>query len=106
MTPADQTPGTPNLDALFQQALVDHRAGRLAEAAAAYRQILARRPEIAEVHNNLGILCCQQGRPDDATLAFEQAVALKPDLADAHNNLASVLAQQGKFERAAAHYER
>ena len=106
MTPADQTPGTPNLDALFQQALGDHRAGRLDEAAAAYRQILAQRPEIAEVHNNLGILCCQQGRPDDATLAFEQAVALKPDLADAHNNLASVLAQQGKFERAAAHYER
>ena len=39
----------------------EHRAGRLAEAAAAYRQILALRPDIAEVHNNLGNVLKDQG---------------------------------------------
>ena len=47
-------------------ALGEHRAGRLSEAAAAYRQILAIRPNIAEVQNNLGIILCQQGRLDEA----------------------------------------
>ena len=42
MTAASQTPGEPaELDALAALAQREHRAGRLAEAAAAYRQILA-----------------------------------------------------------------
>ncbi len=73
MTSASQTPGEPaELNALFALAQREHRAGRLAEAAAAYRKIIALRPDAAEVHCNLGILLCQQGQFDEALPRFEQ----------------------------------
>ena len=54
MTAASQTPGEPaEMDALVALAQREHRAGRLAEAAAAYRKILALRPDIAEMYNSL-----------------------------------------------------
>ncbi len=67
MKKARQTHGTsPELNALYAQATREHQAGRLVEATAAYRKILARWPGIAEVHNNLGIALCQQGQFDQA----------------------------------------
>ena len=98
--PTSQQP--PELDVLFDQALREHGAGQLTEAATAYRKILELRPDLVEVHNNLGILLCQQGVLDEAVQRFEQAVALKPDFTDAHCNLANVLRQQGKLDQAAA----
>jgi tetratricopeptide (TPR) repeat protein len=107
MTTARQTPGEPaELDALVALAPREHRAGRLAEAAAAYRQILALRPDIAEAHNNLGIVLSQQGNYGEAQARFEQALALRPDNAEMYNNLGSVLLNQGKIDEAVARYER
>ena len=76
----------------------EHRAGRLVEAAAAYHRILALRPDIAEVYNDLGIILAQQGKLDLALARFEQAVALRPDYAEAHYNLGNILMQQGKLD--------
>ena len=54
MTTASPTPGEPAaLNALVALAQREHRAGRLAEAAEACRQILAIRPDIAEAHNDI-----------------------------------------------------
>jgi tetratricopeptide (TPR) repeat protein len=107
MAKAKQTQGSSSeLNALYAQATREHQAGRLAEATATYRKILAQWPGIPEVHNNLGIALCQQGQFDQALPRFEQAVALKPDLPDAHNNLANLLRQQGHLEQAAARYQR
>ena len=62
MTTASQTGGSrAELNALIALAQREHGAGRLAEAAAACRQILAIRPDLAEAHNHLGILLAQQG---------------------------------------------
>ena len=89
MTTVRRTPeGQINVDALFAQALAEHRAGRSAEAAAAYRQILALRPDLAEVHSNLGTLLWHAQQADEAVAEFQQALALKPDLADAYGKLA------------------
>ena len=67
MTTAKPTPGEPaELDALAALAQREQCAGRLAEADAAYRKILALRPDIAEAHNNLGIILWQQGKLDEA----------------------------------------
>ena len=106
MTTADQTPEEPaELDALLALAMRQHRAGRLAEAAAAYRQILALRPDIAEAHNNLGVVLRHQGRLEQAAARYRQAVALKPNYADAYNNLGNVLREQGQLDQAAARFE-
>ena len=67
MTDASPTPSKPtDLEALVAQADGAHRAGRLAEAAEAYRKILAIRPDVAEVHNDLGIALAIQGKTDEA----------------------------------------
>ena len=103
MTRARQKPEQP-LDALVALAVGHHRAGRLPEAAEAYRKILAVRPDIAEVHNDLGILLAQQGQLDQARPRFEQAIALKPAFVEAHNNLGNVLRDLGKLTEAAARF--
>jgi tetratricopeptide (TPR) repeat protein len=106
MTTASQTPGEQaDLEALVALAKREHRSGRLAEAAAACGQILAIRPEMAEVHNDLGIILAQQDQLDLALARFEQAVALRPDYTDAHINLGNVLLGQGKLDEAAERYE-
>ncbi|HEX4146691.1 MAG TPA: tetratricopeptide repeat protein [Pirellulales bacterium] len=107
MTTASQTSSEPGeLEALIALALGEHQAGRLAEAAATYRKILAIRPDIAEAHNNLANVLLGQGEPDEAVAHFEHAVTLRPDFAEAHNNLGFVLQWQGKLDQAARHYER
>ena len=67
-----QTPGEPSeLDALFAEAAGHHCAGRLAEAAAGFRQILARQANLPDVQNYLGIVLCQQGQFAEALNRFE-----------------------------------
>jgi tetratricopeptide (TPR) repeat protein len=106
MTTAGQTPGEPaELDALVALADREQNAGRLAEAAAAYRKIVLLRPDIAEAYNNLGNVLVGQGRLDEAAAQFERAAALNPDLFQAHNNLGNVLRVQGKLDRAMAQYK-
>jgi tetratricopeptide (TPR) repeat protein len=106
MTTASQTPGEPaELEALVALALGEHRAGRLAEAAAAYRKILALRPDSAEVYSNLGDILREQGKLDAAAAHYERAVALKPALFQTLNNLGNLLRAQGKLHQAAARLE-
>jgi Tfp pilus assembly protein PilF len=93
------------LEALIALAQREHRAGRLAEAAAACGRIIALRPDIAEVHNELGVVLAKQGRLDQALPRFERALALKPGYAEAHNNLGNILLRQGKLDAAAARYQ-
>ena len=54
----------------YQQALVDHRAGRLQQAEAAYRQILTIDPARADVHHALGNALHGLGRPEEAARAM------------------------------------
>jgi Tfp pilus assembly protein PilF len=106
MTMASQTTGSPaELSALIALAQREHHAGRLAEAAAACRQILALRPDIADAHNHLGIILAQQDLLEQAQARFEQAIALRPGYTEAHNNLGNVLLGRGKLDDAAARYE-
>ncbi len=93
------------LNALVELAQREHRAGRLAQAAAAYRRILAIRPDVGEVHNDLGIVFAQQGDLAAATTCFLQAIALRPKLADAFFNLGNVLQNLGRFGEAVQRYE-
>ena len=106
MKTASHTPDSPaELEALIALAEREHRARRLAEAAAAYRQILMLLPNNAEAHNNLGNVLIDQGQVDEAAAQYERAVALKPTLFQAHNNLGNILWKQGHLERAAARFE-
>jgi Tfp pilus assembly protein PilF len=96
----------PSSDAALQQAIAQHRAGRLPEAIALYRKALALEPRRTEALINLGGALTALGRLDEAAKVLEEALRYKPDSAAAHNNLGLVREHQGKWEEAAVAYRR
>jgi predicted O-linked N-acetylglucosamine transferase (SPINDLY family) len=93
-------------ETIFRQAVAHHQAGRLAEAADAYRRVLDLRPDHAATHFNLGQILFGQGKADEAAAAFARAVALKPDDAEAHLGLGAALKILGRLDAAADALER
>ncbi len=68
-------------------AIAQHRAGLLAEAERAYRDILAEDSGNADALHLLGALKQQNGKPDESIALVRQAIALKPNSALYHNTL-------------------
>ena len=87
---ASYPPGRRQAERLFAQAVRHHMAGAAADAAAAYRQVLAADPAMAEAHNNLGVLL-RETEPDAALAAFTEATRLRPAYAAKAHALASGL---------------
>jgi len=94
----------PSVTDLFQQALADHRAGRLLQAQAAYRQILTIDPARADAHSDLGAALNDLGRPADAEASYREALRLRPNYPEAHYNLGNVLRDLGRPAEAEASY--
>src|SRR5579871_6661451 len=89
----------------MQFAIEHHQAGRLAEAEALYREVIAREPEHADALNLLGVLAGQGGRPDIAVELISYAIAINANVAEYHLNLGTVLESQGQIEQAVGSYE-
>jgi Flp pilus assembly protein TadD len=66
------------------------------EAEAACRRTLELLPNLAEAHNNLGVILKNSKRPAEAEAAFRRSIALKGDNALAFYNLAAVLAETNR----------
>jgi Flp pilus assembly protein TadD len=94
----------PSIIELFQRALVDHQAGRLLQAEAAYRQILAIDPAHAEAHSNLGNALYALGRQAEAEASYREALRLRPDFPEAHFNLGVALNALGRPAEAEVSY--
>jgi tetratricopeptide (TPR) repeat protein len=77
-----------------------HRAGRMAEAEAQYRQFLAANPQHADVHHMLGLLLHQTGRSQEGLVLIQRAIAILPTNPLAYSNLAEILRQLGRPEEA------
>ena len=88
----------------FEHARERHRSGRLPEAEALYRQILAAEPRHTDALHLLGVLAGQTGRSEAAVEFIRQAIALRPDHAEAHKNLGIALRACGKMDDAIAAY--
>jgi tetratricopeptide (TPR) repeat protein len=88
----------------LQQATAHHQAGRLAEAHALYRQILAAEPDHPDALHLLGVLTHQAGHPAQAEPLIRRALARQPQAFVYFNSLGNVLRGLSRPAEAEAAY--
>ncbi len=93
-------------DTLFREAVAHHQAGRLAEAEARYRRLLADNPGQPDLLKHLGIARAQQGDLAGALDYLGQATAAAPERADLHYDLGLARQQGGDLEGAETAFRR
>ena len=81
-----------------------HQAGRLAEAAACYRRVLAAEPDHAEALHLLGIVANQTGQHDLAVELITRAIKQDGQVSTYFSSLGMALSNRGKFDEAVAAY--
>ncbi|NBX54612.1 MAG: hypothetical protein EBQ82_06210 [Betaproteobacteria bacterium] len=80
----------------FWQAVLLTRQGQRAQAIQVYTDLTQDFPELAEPHNNLGVLQAANLEFDLAQRSFELALRADPNHGLAHENLADVLLRQAQ----------
>src|SRR5262245_20489457 len=83
-----------------------HRMGRIAEAEAVYRSVLARDPRQFDALHLLGLIRYQQGRAGEAHELLSQAIKLRPRSPQALAILMAALLPPGRLEEALAACDR
>jgi tetratricopeptide (TPR) repeat protein len=66
---------------------------------------VAKRPENARAHNNLGESLSKAGRKTEAVQQYREAVRLKPTDPDYHYNLATALSDAGRMQESFGQFE-
>jgi tetratricopeptide (TPR) repeat protein len=92
-------------DAL-QQAIEDHKAGRLAEAEAVYRKFLAQSPNDPRLLHMLGTALLQRRQFGEAIPLLQRAAAAAPNVAETQFALGDAMRFTGQFADAEAAYRR
>ncbi len=91
--PADQ--GT-----LFDQGVAALKAGKLDEAESAFRALIEEGGELAQVHNNLGIVYQMRGQHERAVVQFREAARIAGDYPAPRILLGASLLALGQVEEA------
>jgi tetratricopeptide (TPR) repeat protein len=105
VSPGTTTTG-PELGKLIADAVMHHRAGRLAQAEAAYLAVLNVAPGHPAALHNLGVIAGTRGQPDVAIDRFDAAIAAEPNYAAAHYNRAVACHALGRIEEALLEFSR
>lgn len=99
----DRNPQQPA--ALYGLGLALGRLRNFAAAVDAFRAAITLRPDVAEMHANLGAMWRSLGKFDAAELSLREALRLNRDLAPGHANLGLMLFDQGRIPEAIAAYD-
>src|SRR6202035_1463446 len=91
---------------ILASGLAHHQAGRLPQAEACYREILATAPRDVNALYLLGVLARQLGHPRAAVDLISQAIALNDRVAELHSNLGNALMDLGRTVEAEASYRK
>ena len=84
--------------------MLHHQAGRLDQAEALYREILAEQPDHADALHLLGLVARSGGNNAAAIGLIGRAIALRTDWPEAHYNLGIALKEDGRLDDAIAAY--
>lgn len=107
--PAPQQSARPSpaaLQAIFDRGLALHQQGRMGEAEACYREVLATHPAHFDSLHLLGVAALQARQFAQAVALIGAAVAVDPRQAAAHNNLGNALDSLDRPEEAIASFDR
>lgn len=88
---------------LMQAAQGHHRAGRLLQADALYREVLELQPRHAHALHMLGVISLQYDDPQAAGALLKQAADIQSDSAEIRANLGYALFRVGRQEEAVTH---
>src|SRR5262249_39557478 len=76
---------------------IHYQAGRLPEAAGAYRKAITQRGgEFARAHHNLGVALFDLAQDDEAISEFSEAIKQQPAFPKAYRNLGRALYRKGE----------
>ncbi len=89
----------------IREAVSQHLAGRLSEAAEQMRKLLVFYPKNTHLLTHLGTICLQQGQIEQGLNLLDKSLQVEPRQPMALFNRANGLAQLGKSEEALAGYE-
>ena len=89
----------------FERGVDLHRQGKLDDAEAAYRAVLTRQPDAAEVLHSMGVLQAQRQNLTEAVEWMGRAAEADPGHITAHVNRGNLLRALGRHEEALASYD-
>jgi tetratricopeptide (TPR) repeat protein len=95
-----------NPNAVLQQALSLHQAGKIAQAAALYRQLLRQISPQPSILNLLGTAELQLGNTQEGVSLLGQSLAMEPNQPDVLSNRGIGLQKLARFDEALASYDR
>lgn len=72
------------------------------QARAMYEEVLRTRPDIAQVHVNLGVIAAAKGEHERAIRHYQDGLAINPASFEAYNNLSAALLEMKRPREAAA----
>src|SRR4051794_16704275 len=96
----------PSVDFLFQEAMLRHRQGAIADAVASYTRILRQHPRHVDTLCLLGTAYGQLGQWNDAVDVLRKAIKAAPRHAPAHHLLATAMRDSGNTDQAIKSFNR
>jgi protein O-GlcNAc transferase len=91
---------------LVEVATTLSRQGRNEDALVLFQRAAELQPNIAELHNNVGVTLLELFRMEESAASFRRAIELNPELAEPYNNLGNVLLKCGRHEEGLAKYRK
>lgn len=92
--------GREELTANFKKAIELSQAGQFDQAETVYNEILAKNPNVAEVHYNLGYIYTQKKDWAKAEAAYLKAIEVRPTYGEAYTALSRVYRESGQPAKA------
>lgn len=89
------------INTLFKKGFEAAQAKDYAAAEAAYKEAIAKRPDLAQAHYNLGFVYAEKKDWPSAEAEMKKALELKPDYPEAKAALAGIYGDSGQLDKAA-----